>query len=96
LILPSHQLAFTLTMRLSVQLLEVCPCTRKVTAFAHLHLLSTTYLRSKPEFSGVHFSAEDASRSFSGQETPLKTHKYLPTHRDSGFLQTALSKALRN
>jgi hypothetical protein len=75
LILPSHQLAFTLTMRLSAQLLEVCPYTRKVTALCTYHLLLTTRLRSKPEFSGVHFSAEDASCSFSGQETPLKTHK---------------------
>jgi hypothetical protein len=75
LTLPSHRLAFTLTLRLSAQLLEVCPSTRKVTTLRTYHLLLTTCLRSTPEFSGVHFSAEDASRSFSGQETPLKTHK---------------------
>jgi hypothetical protein len=54
LILPSHQLAFTLTMRLSAHLLEVCPYVRKVTALRTHHLLSTTCLHSKPEFSGVH------------------------------------------
>src|SRR5437660_1093351 len=35
------------------------------------------------------------SRSSSCQETPLKMHKNLPTHRASGFLLTALSKVLR-
>jgi hypothetical protein len=74
LILPSHRLALTLTLRLSAQLLEVCPYTQKVTALRTYHLLLTTCLRSKPEFSWVHFSAEDASRSLSDQETPLKTH----------------------
>jgi hypothetical protein len=46
-----------------------------VTALRTHHLFSTTCLRSKPEFSGVRFSAENASRSFSDRETPLKTHK---------------------
>ncbi len=96
MILPNHQLAFTLTVWFPTQMLEVCPYTRKVTALRTYHLLLTTCLRTTPEFSGVRFSAEDASRSFSDRETPLKTHKQLPTHRDSGFLQTALSKVFRN
>jgi len=36
-----------------------------------------------------------ASRSSSTQETRLKTHNYLPTHRAGGSLLTALSKVLR-
>ena len=72
MILPSQQLAFTVTMRLSAQLLEVCPHTRSVTTLRTYYLLCR---RSKPEFSRVHFSVKNTSRSFSGQETPLKTHK---------------------
>src|SRR6266478_7350808 len=44
----------------------------------------------------VPFLASATSRSSSTPETPLHTHNYLPTHRASGSLQTALSKVLRN
>lgn len=64
MILPSHQLGFTLTVWFPTQLLEVCPYTRKVTALHTYHLLSTICLSSTPELSEVHFSAEDASQLF--------------------------------
>jgi hypothetical protein len=64
LILPSHQLGFTLTVCFPTQLLEVCPYTRESDGLHTYHLLSTICLSSTPGFSEVHFSAEDASQLF--------------------------------
>jgi hypothetical protein len=75
LILPSHQLGFTLTVCFPTQLLEVCPYTRKVTALRTYHLFSTTCFALHQNFRRFISLRKMLPSSFSSQETPLKTHK---------------------
>ena len=55
MIVPSHQLAFTLTAWLSTQLLKVCPHVLKVTRLRIDDLLRPATLHPKSEFSTASF-----------------------------------------
>jgi len=75
LILPNHQLTFTLTVWFPTQLLEVCPYTRKVTALRTHHLFSTTCLALNQNFRGFVSLQRMLPALSPTKKTPLKTHK---------------------
>jgi hypothetical protein len=75
LILPNLQLAFTLRVWLSSELLGVCPYLWKVMTSTVDDLFRIINVHPKSEFSVGVLSHRRCFSFFPTQETPLKTHK---------------------